>query len=379
MDLKEEFPFIYDHIQNSIFSNTAKAAYSHSNLFTQRTEISSKDYIYEVRKRVGYVCPNCGSPKIEPSKEAIHDTIPSYNTCQNCDWKGTNGAIERNIIEQFTDIDDVYDIWVENNSYKSILERDGNDIPTLHSPTAQAFENRELDRDGLIESVTKQLSERSHLTEEQIEAFVRKSLYAKYKLTLSNELKIKILDLIGEISNEKVRNFSDSEKIQSLHIQMEEYIDSFLSQYNFRYSVDKIVATRVNIDARIGQSIPVESASNAVGCSSGYYTSFELIYLSNHPIVLPKEHRERRIQESIPNELYEDVLERDNRECVRCENPEVEVHHIIPVSNGGASEKENLAAVCHECHYKAHGESWSSDTVYDSKAEFWSWVNDPEN
>ena len=42
--------------------------------------------------------------------------------------------------------------------------------------------------------------------------------------------------------------------------------------------------------------------------------------------------------------------------CCKCGSREnIEAHHIIPVWEGGSSEKENLQAICHNCHMKLHG------------------------
>lgn len=44
-----------------------------------------------------------------------------------------------------------------------------------------------------------------------------------------------------------------------------------------------------------------------------------------------------------------------NPTCVICGKPTEEVHHIVPVFEGGANHsKENLMAVCHECHAAIH-------------------------
>lgn len=36
--------------------------------------------------------------------------------------------------------------------------------------------------------------------------------------------------------------------------------------------------------------------------------------------------------------------------------PAVEVHHLIPLSNGGTHARDNLISLCHACHMKKHGE-----------------------
>jgi 5-methylcytosine-specific restriction endonuclease McrA len=36
--------------------------------------------------------------------------------------------------------------------------------------------------------------------------------------------------------------------------------------------------------------------------------------------------------------------------CVLCRKPFVEIHHIIPQSDGGPDDEDNAAALCAECH-----------------------------
>lgn len=48
------------------------------------------------------------------------------------------------------------------------------------------------------------------------------------------------------------------------------------------------------------------------------------------------------------------VLERDENQCLRCGSCEdLEIHHIIPHSQGGSDKMQNLAALCHNCHKDA--------------------------
>lgn len=54
----------------------------------------------------------------------------------------------------------------------------------------------------------------------------------------------------------------------------------------------------------------------------------------------------------IPHKLYQKL-----KHITRCEicNKKIilpEIHHIIPVKNGGLNIRENLLALCKECHEK---------------------------
>ncbi|WP_254862266.1 HNH endonuclease [Halovivax gelatinilyticus] len=83
----------------------------------------------------------------------------------------------------------------------------------------------------------------------------------------------------------------------------------------------------------------------------------------------------------------DEVLERDDNTCVSCgSEDELQVHHIIPRSQGGKNETANLATLCADCHYYAHGggaptdrgysaADWDS-VEYEGQSEFWDeWVN----
>jgi len=53
----------------------------------------------------------------------------------------------------------------------------------------------------------------------------------------------------------------------------------------------------------------------------------------------------------IPDEIRQQVLTRDNNQCVKCKSPEkLEIDHIIPVSKGGKGVIDNLQTLCISCN-----------------------------
>jgi 5-methylcytosine-specific restriction endonuclease McrA len=48
------------------------------------------------------------------------------------------------------------------------------------------------------------------------------------------------------------------------------------------------------------------------------------------------------------------IIERDRRQCVRCEAPYQEIHHIIFRSQLGKGTIDNGVCVCTPCHILAH-------------------------
>ncbi len=58
------------------------------------------------------------------------------------------------------------------------------------------------------------------------------------------------------------------------------------------------------------------------------------------------------------DQIREQVLELHHNRCENCHRSDVplEVHHIVPVSQGGSHQLSNLVALCPQCHLAAHGE-----------------------
>ena len=58
------------------------------------------------------------------------------------------------------------------------------------------------------------------------------------------------------------------------------------------------------------------------------------------------------MRERIPNELRQAVFERDKYTCQYCGNAggDLEIEHIIPISEGGNNDMRNLATACRACN-----------------------------
>jgi 5-methylcytosine-specific restriction endonuclease McrA len=56
--------------------------------------------------------------------------------------------------------------------------------------------------------------------------------------------------------------------------------------------------------------------------------------------------------------LRERVLKRDGYRCVYCGAADdgLEVHHVVPVAEGGKNGLSNVVVVCRACHANAHPE-----------------------
>jgi len=61
---------------------------------------------------------------------------------------------------------------------------------------------------------------------------------------------------------------------------------------------------------------------------------------------------QKRIRAGIPRQLRWRVFARDNFTCVLCgaSGVPLECDHVVPVSKGGATEEDNLQALCEPCN-----------------------------
>lgn len=68
----------------------------------------------------------------------------------------------------------------------------------------------------------------------------------------------------------------------------------------------------------------------------------------------------------VRGQLREEIRNRDSNVCKNCFNSfdgvGLQVHHIIPVSNGGSDDYENLILLCHDCHKNVHQKGWNEYT-----------------
>ena len=54
----------------------------------------------------------------------------------------------------------------------------------------------------------------------------------------------------------------------------------------------------------------------------------------------------------------ENIIKRDDNKCQNCAKEDnLEVHHIVPISQGGDRVESNCITLCQECHKAAHGDT----------------------
>ncbi len=65
--------------------------------------------------------------------------------------------------------------------------------------------------------------------------------------------------------------------------------------------------------------------------------------------------KEERNDQEVPDKTRDEVLRRDNHQCRNCNcHLDVQVHHVLPRSQGGSNLSHNLVTLCGICHASAH-------------------------
>lgn len=55
------------------------------------------------------------------------------------------------------------------------------------------------------------------------------------------------------------------------------------------------------------------------------------------------------------NRVKKEALKRDNYECTRCSRKDnLNVHHVVSLSEGGEDTLNNVETLCLDCHIKVH-------------------------
>lgn len=62
------------------------------------------------------------------------------------------------------------------------------------------------------------------------------------------------------------------------------------------------------------------------------------------------------ISANIPNLIRKQVYRRDGFRCALCDSQQgLQIHHVVPRSQGGTNDEANLITLCWKCHAVAHG------------------------
>ena len=62
------------------------------------------------------------------------------------------------------------------------------------------------------------------------------------------------------------------------------------------------------------------------------------------------------VSAKISKEVRKEVYKRDGYLCALCGSGQyLQIHHVVPRSQGGSDFPENLITLCSKCHGQAHG------------------------
>lgn len=152
----------------------------------------------------------------------------------------------------------------------------------------------------------------------------------------------------------------DVTELQSLY---DEYVDD---SENYENQIRTLIEV-----ARGARSTCV---AKVVGCSQSYARRFR--YDENSESALEKGWSRDSQEEKVSPGMRTRIIRRDGGVCLHCEKEDcLEVHHIIPVNEGGEKEDSNLATLCKSCHKKAHGGEYTTGgTIYETREGFNDWL-----
>ena len=71
---------------------------------------------------------------------------------------------------------------------------------------------------------------------------------------------------------------------------------------------------------------------------------------------------------AIPDPMKRELRQEAYFGCVRCGNPIIDYHHIIPYANVKKHEKKNLVVLCPNCHRMANNGMYDKEIVLEDKA-----------
>ena len=366
--------------------------------------LTDPSYIYAVREQLGVRCPSCSLPTIEPTNtEHDESQIASHVACGECDWQGTAGDVERQQLKKFTEYDEktVYTLWQAFGSItefagasRGVLKRECREIGAINDPVdareevatrlpealrpipPEIIERFSLDETAVEHGVelTKNLTPYDNAT---VESFVAES-YAAKMLRPSNEEIALAQTGNGRIEGAFARRpltSTDEDSIEKGYQEIREAVESYALRTQFATQRETVIAIRTGFEPALQRRLRSDIVAEVVGCNESYAAEFELVTTQPFPIVLKKEHVARREMNALTESMRETVKERDGYKCVRCtEGIELEVHHIIPIAQGGATNLSNLATLCEDCHEAAHGGSYGPTVTYEAQDAFWDWI-----
>lgn len=145
--------------------------------------------------------------------------------------------------------------------------------------------------------------------------------------------------------------------------------------YNWEYcrSGDRelVISALQNSANRLNYKFNLNFLAGEVSYIKWYHNDTWIRILNGY--ILPILQNTRRKRNPIPGVLRHEVFHRDGYHCRECGASNIEtsleVDHIIPVSQGGTDELENLQTLCRECNQAKGNRAWTAPPA--PKAQGW--------
>ena len=136
---------------------------------------------------------------------------------------------------------------------------------------------------------------------------------------------------------------------------------------------EQVITLKETVESDLAGNIVAE----AVECSTNYAGHFR--WDEEEQAVVTREGVKARRKHRFSDAQKARIRHRDGEQCVKCGSKEpLEVHHIIPVEDGGKGNDENGATLCKPCHDGLRRWPNGFGHDYETIAGFWEWANSGE-
>lgn len=163
---------------------------------------------------------------------------------------------------------------------------------------------------------------------------------------------------------------------ESVKIEFCEVAESLLESEGLKSETYEVQICRLHEYCE--QKIESGLVAEAVGCSPSYARRFSY---DDERGGFQKEWSKSNQNEKVSPGARTKIINRDGGYCLRCgleDETKLEVHHILPVSQGGTNDDSNLATLCSHCHEAAHGGSKTSGKTTYAQGNFRAWTKETD-
>jgi 5-methylcytosine-specific restriction endonuclease McrA len=189
-----------------------------------------------------------------------------------------------------------------------------------------------------------------------------------------------------DIDRELKKNVSDAVEKTSEYQNITREIDECIDEIDQLFEEIEREVCNDDLTARenlrrlyvlLGENVLSSRLADLADCSIGHVKRYE--FNPEEGVTEYKEWAKERRDEQVRPRKKKKIIKRDDgcRKCSKEGVDELEVHHIIPVSQGGSDSEDNLAILCVDCHKTAHDSPGNGSVCYSNKEGFLKWIRKP--